>query len=65
MSFVISLFIAFYMLFDFKNVRKTLISFMPKRVHNTFMDLTDRLNVSLKNYVLGTLFVTAILFRIL
>ena len=62
MTFVISLFIAFYMLFDFKNVRKTLISFMPKRVHNTFLDLTDRLNVSLKNYVLGTLFVTIILF---
>lgn len=61
-TFVISLFIAFYMLFDFKNVRKTLTSFMPKKLHNTFMDLTDRLNDSLKNYVLGTLFVTAILF---
>lgn len=61
-TLVVSLFIAFYMLFDFKNVRKVLISFMPKKVHNTFMDVTDRLNESLKNYVLGTLFVTAILF---
>ena len=61
-TLVISLFIAFYMLFDFKNVRKALTSFMPKKLHNTFMDLTDRLNESLKNYVLGTLFVTAILF---
>lgn len=60
--FVVALFIAFYMLFDFNNVRNTLVGFLPKKTHNYFMEVTDRLNVSLKNYVLGTIFVTIILF---
>ncbi len=61
-TFLISLFIAFYLLFDFKNARKVLTMFLPRKIHNNFMELTSRLDLSLKNYVLGTLFVTIILF---
>ena len=61
-TFVISLFIAFYMLFDFKNIRKFMVDILPNRMQKSFIDLTDRLDDSLKNYVLGTLSVTLILF---
>lgn len=61
-TFLLSLFIAFYLLFDFKNARKVLTLFLPRKIHNNFMELTSRLDLSLKNYVLGTLFVTVILF---
>ena len=61
-TFVISLFIAFYMLFDFKNIRKLMIDILPNKRQKSFIELTDRLDDSLKNYVLGTLSVTLILF---
>ena len=62
LTVVISLFIAFYMLFDFRGIRETFISFLPKKVSDNFIVVTDRLDKSLKNYVLGTFFVTLILF---
>lgn len=61
-TLIISLFIAFYMLFDFRGIRETFISFLPKKLSDNFVILTDRLDKSLKNYVLGTFFVTVILF---
>ncbi len=61
-NFVVGMIIAFYMLFDFNNVRKELLNFLPKRLHRDTIELTDRLNTGLKNYVQGTLFVTLILF---
>lgn len=63
-NFVIGLFIAFYMLFDFNNVRKALLTFIPKKAHSDTIELTDRLNKSLKSYVQGTIFVTLILFTV-
>ncbi len=61
-TFIISLFIAFYLLFDFDNFRKKLLSFLPKKIHKDTVLLIDRLDDSLKNYVQGTIFVTIILF---
>lgn len=61
---VMGLFIAFYMLFDFNNVRKELLNFIPKNAHSDTIELTDRLNSCLKGYVQGTLFVTLILFTV-
>ena len=63
-NFVIGLFIGFYMLFDFNNVRKELLNFVPKGAHSDIIELTDRLNSCLKSYVQGTLFVTLILFTV-
>lgn len=64
LTFIIGLFIGFYMLFDFNNVRKGLLSFVPKKMHSDIIEITDRLNDCLKSYVQGTLFVMAILFTV-
>ena len=61
-TIIIGLIIGFYMLFDFNNVRKEMLNFIPKRMHNDLIELTDRLNDCLKNYVQGALFVMSVLF---
>ena len=50
------------MLFDFNNVRKHLISFLPKKFHADAISLTDNLNKTLKSYVQGTFLIMVILF---
>lgn len=61
-NFIFGLFIAFYMLLDFNNVRKHLLVFIPKKIHNEVITITDRLNNVLKNYVQGTLLIMLLLF---
>lgn len=61
-NFIFGLFIAFYMLLDFNNVRKHLLTFIPKKIHSEVITLTDRLNSMLKNYVQGTLLIMFLLF---
>lgn len=61
-NFIFGLFIAFYMLLDFNNVRKHLLIFIPKKVHSEFITLTDKLNKMLKSYVQGTLLIMLLLF---
>ena len=61
-NFIFGLFVAFYMLLDFGNVRKHLLTFIPKKVHSEVITLTDRLNGMLKNYVQGTLLIMFLLF---
>lgn len=61
-NIVFGLFIAFYMLFDFNNVRKHLFNLLPKRIHADAITLTDRLNKTLKSYVQGTLLIMLLLF---
>ena len=62
LNIIFGFFIAFYMLFDFNNVRKHLFSLLPKKVHSDAITLTDNLNKTLKNYVQGTLLIMVILF---
>lgn len=64
LNLVIGFIIGFYMLFDFNNVRKELLTFIPKKIHGDVIDLTDRLNDCLKDYVQGALFVMAVLFTV-
>ena len=61
-NFIFGLFVAFYLLLDFKNVRKHLLTFVPKKLHDEVIDLTDRLNKMLKSYVHGTLIIMGLLF---
>lgn len=61
-NFIFGLFIAFYMLLDFNNVRKHLLLFIPKKIHAEVITLTDRLDRMLKNYVQGTLLIMLLLF---
>ena len=50
------------MLFDFNNVRKHLLSLIPKKIHSDAITLSDALNKALKSYVQGTLLIMLILF---
>ena len=62
LNFIFGLFIGFYMLLDFNNVRKHLLTFVPKKLHSDTLTLTDNLNKVLKSYVQGTLLIMLILF---
>lgn len=62
LNFIFGLFIGFYMLLDFNNVRKHLLTFLPKKIHSDAISLTDNLNKVLKSYVQGTLLIMFILF---
>ncbi len=61
-TFGLSLIIGFYMLFNFDNVSKTLINFLPKKIRNTTSSLLNEINETLLGYVQGTLFVAFIIF---
>ncbi len=61
-SFGIGLIIGFYMLFNFDNVSKTLLSFVPKRIRNTTADLFHMMNTTLFSYVRGVLLVAFFIF---
>ena len=61
-TFLFSLILAFYMLFDFNNVRKHIVNLLPKRIHVDAIELTDRLNHVFRSYVQGILLDTFILF---
>lgn len=61
-TFIFGLIIGFYMLFDFHNVRKHLMAFVPKRFHKDTIVLTNRLNKNLRSYVQGTFLIMFILF---
>lgn len=62
LNIIFGFFIAFYMLFDFNNIRKHIFSLIPKKLHSDAITLTDNLNKTLKNYVQGTLLIMVILF---
>ena len=62
LNIIFGLFIEFYMLFDFNNVRKHLFNLLPKSIHADAITLTDRLNKTLKSYVQGTLLIMLLLF---
>ena len=61
-NLIFGLIIGFYMLFDFHNVRKHLLAFIPKKFHKDTIDLTDRVNENLRNFVHGTILIMCILF---
>ena len=54
--------IGFYMLFDFKDIRKHFVSMIPNRYKDDSNSLLDELNHNLKGYINGTLLIMSILF---
>ena len=62
LNVVLGLFAAFYLLFDFNNVRKHVLSLLPKKIHADAISLTDNLDKTLKKYVQGVLTIMLILF---
>ena len=61
-SFFLGLMVGFYMLFDFDKLNSTFISFLPKRWRKGAVELTVRLNDSLRSYVQGLLLILSLLF---
>lgn len=61
-NIVFGFIIGFYMLFDFHNVRKHLLTLLPKKYHKDAINFTDRLNKILRSFVQGTLMIAGILF---
>lgn len=61
-NIIFGLFIAFYLLLDFGNVKKHLLTFTPQKIHSEILTLTDKLNRMLKSYVQGTLLIMFLLF---
>ena len=62
LNIILGLFVGFYMLFDFNNIRKHIINLLPKRIHSDAITISDNLNKTLKSYVQGTLIIMLILF---
>ena len=61
-NFFIGLIIAFYISFDYNNIRKNLMRIVPRRFSGDAVDLTDSLDSNLKQFVLGTFIDMIILF---
>lgn len=61
-NLLFGLIIGFYMLFDFQNVRKHFISFIPQKYKEDSNTLLDELNSNLKSYITGTFLIMSILF---
>ena len=62
LNLIIGFLIGLYMLFDFNNVKGHLLNLFPEKYREPTVDLLDRLNGNLKNYVHGTLKIMLILF---
>lgn len=61
-TFVLGLMIGFYMLFNFDNVNRTLISFLPKKIRKDATKLFGEINETLLSFVHGTLLISTIIF---
>ncbi|MFA5407906.1 MAG: AI-2E family transporter [Bacilli bacterium] len=60
--FALGLMIGFYLLFDFDNVGRVLLSLLPQKFRKDAFSLFMEANDSLFNYIKGTLFVSLIIF---
>ena len=61
-NFVLGLMIGFYMLFDFDKINSTVLSHMPLKWKDNYVELTTRINTSLRNYVQGVFSVMFLVF---
>jgi predicted PurR-regulated permease PerM len=61
-NFVLGLMIGFYMLFDFDKINSTVLSHMPLKWKDNYVELTTRINTSLRNYVQGVFLVMFFVF---
>ncbi len=61
-NFVLGLMIGFYMLFDFDKINSTVLSHMPVTWKDNYIELTTRINTSLRNYVQGVFLVMFLVF---
>ena len=62
LNFVLGLMIGFYLLYDFNKVNKHIFNLVPKSWQDEYLELTDRINNSLRSYVQGVLLVMLLVF---
>lgn len=62
MNVILGLMIGFYMLYDFDKVNKKILEIAPKKNHDDLKDLGNRINHSLREYVMGVLIVMTLVF---
>lgn len=61
-SIILGFLIGFYLLLDYDNACRKMVSLIPKRVVDAYSGLVNDINVSLKNFIQGTFFVCTIIF---
>ncbi len=61
-NFVLGLMIGFYMLFDFDKINSTVLNHMPLSWKDNYVELTNRINTSLRNYVQGVFLIMFLVF---
>ncbi len=59
---ILGLMIGFYMLYDFDRINTSILEFIPKKFHEDAKDLKNRINHSLREYVMGLLTVMTLVF---
>ena len=62
MNVILGLMIGFYMLYDFDKVNKRILEIAPKKYIDDLKDLGNRINHSLREYVMGVLIVMTLVF---
>ena len=62
MNVILGLMIGFYMLYDFDKVNKKILEIAPKKYIDDLKDLGNRINHSLREYVMGVLIVMTLVF---
>ncbi|MDO5568953.1 MAG: AI-2E family transporter [bacterium] len=60
--FLIGLVIGLYLLFDFDKSVNNLVGFIPIKIRNNYKEVAKKIDVSLKNFVYGTLILSSIIF---
>ena len=61
-NFVLGLMIGFYLLYDFDKVNLKLFNLIPRNWQDSYVELTHRINTSLRSYVQGVLIVMLLVF---
>ena len=62
LNFVLGLMVGFYLLYDFNKVTQHIYSILPNNWKDGYLDLTNRINTSLRSYVQGVLLVMLLVF---
>ena len=61
-TFILGIMIGFYMLYDFDKLNKNFVKILPKKWKKNAIELTDRINNSLRGYVQGVFIVMFFVF---
>ena len=61
-NFIIGLIIGFFMLLSYNNITDTFLIFIPDKYYGNTKELINRINKSLRGYVMGALFDATIIF---